>query len=113
MAGGQADFDGGIPMNAMGLLGLHLMTAGSYYEESDGGQVYKEVGDGFYKKLFTKGGYLTGFILMGDLHRAGIYTALIRKRRPLSTIDFETVKKDPSLLPFGADYRRQTLGGVV
>ena len=113
MAGGEAVFDGGIPMNSMGLLGLHLMTAGSYYEESDGGQVYMEASAGSYKKLFTKDGYLTGFILMGDLHRAGIYTALIRERRPLDTIDFETVKKDPSLLPFGADYRRQTLGGVV
>jgi hypothetical protein len=50
---------------------------------------------------------------MGDLHRAGIYTAMIRERRPLASIDFETVKKDPSLLPFGAEYRRQTLGGVV
>ena len=113
MAGGEAVFDGGIPMNSMGLLGLHLMTAGSYFEESDGGQVYMEASEGSYKKLFTKDGYLTGFILMGDLHRAGIYTALIRERRPLDTIDFETVKKDPSLLPFGADYRRQTLGGVV
>ncbi len=113
MAGGEAAFDGGIPMNSMGLLGLHLMTAGSYYEEPDGGQVYLEAAEGHYKKLFTKDGYLTGFILMGDLHRAGIYTALIRQRRPLDTIDFETVKKDPSLLPFGAEYRKQTLGGVV
>ena len=113
MAGGKAAFDGGIPMNSMGLLGLHLMTAGSYFEESDGGQVYMEASEGSYKKLFTKDGYLTGFILMGDLHRAGIYTALIRERRPLETIDFEIVKKDPSLLPFGAEYRRQKLGGVV
>ena len=31
----------------------------------------------------------------------------------MDSIDFETVKKDPSLLPFGAEYRRQKLGGVV
>ena len=113
MAGGDASYDGGIPMNSMGLLGLHLMTAGSYFEEAGGGEVYQEISEGSYKKLFTRDGFLTGFILMGDLHRAGIYTALIREKRLLSSIDFEAVKRDPSLLPFGADYRRQTLGGVV
>ena len=113
MAGGEAAFDGGIPMNSMGLFGLHLMTAGSYFEESEGGQTHFLREGGNYKKLFTKDGYLTGFILMGDLHRAGIYTALIRERRPLDTVDFETVKKDPSLIPFGKEFRRQTLGGVV
>ena len=113
MAGGSASFDGGIPMNSMGILGLHLMTAGSYYGEDQGGQVHQVPMQDGYKRLFTKDGYLTGFILMGDLHRAGIYTALIRERRPLDSIDFEAVKQDPSLLPFGKEYRRQTLGGVV
>ncbi len=113
MAGGSATYDGGIPMNSMGLFGLHLMTAGSYFEEPDGGQVYQTRNRDNYKKLFTKDGLLTGFILMGDLHRAGIYTAMIREHRPLDTLDFEAVKQDPSLLPFGKEYRRQTLGGVV
>ncbi len=113
MAGGSEVFDGGIPMNSMGILGLHFMTAGSYFEESDGGTVYLSQIDGNYKKLFTKDNHLTGFILMGDLHRAGIYTAMIRQQRPLDSIDFDAVRQDPSLLPFGATYRRQTLGGVV
>lgn len=113
MAGGEAVFEGGVPMNAMGLFGLHLMTAGTYYEPAEGGEVWQESGPDRYKKLFTKDGRLTGFILLGDLHRAGVYTALIRQRRPLDSLDFEAVKKDPSLLPFGADFRRQSLGGVV
>ena len=113
MTGGDATFNGGIPMNSMGILGLHLMTAGSYYEAEEGGQVYFEQTENAYKKLFVKDDRLTGFILMGDLHRTGIYTALIREGTPLNTIDFEAVKKDPSLLPFGENYRRQKLGGVV
>ena len=40
-------------------------------------------------ELFAKDGVLTGFILMGDVSRAGIYTSLIRERTPLETIDFE------------------------
>ena len=114
MAGGTDVFDGGIPMNSMGILGLHFMTAGSYFEESDGGRAYLSQDDnGNYKKLFTKDNHLTGFILMGDLHRTGIYTAMIREQRPLDSIDFDAVRQDPSLLPFGSTYRRQKLGGVV
>lgn len=104
MAGGQAVFDRGMRMNSIGFFGLHLMTAGSYEGEP------LRVGDRWF---FVKEDRLMGYILLGDVARAGIYTALVRDQRPLSSIDFEAVKKDPSLLPFGADYRRQTLGGVV
>ncbi|MBR2521661.1 MAG: NAD(P)/FAD-dependent oxidoreductase [Coriobacteriales bacterium] len=113
MAGGEAVYDGGIPMNSMGILGLHLMTAGSYYGEEDGGRAYLYKTEGGFKKLFTKDGFLTGFILMGDLSRTGIYTAMIRERRPLDSIDFETVFRNPSLIPFGRAFRRQNLGGEV
>lgn len=30
--------------------------------------------------LFTRDGYLTGFILIGDTERAGIYTSMIREK---------------------------------
>ncbi|MCR5845189.1 MAG: FAD-dependent oxidoreductase [bacterium] len=113
MAGGEATYDGGIPMNSMGILGLHIMTAGSYYDEESGGKTYFYETEGGYKKLFTKDGHLTGFILMGDLNRAGIYTAMIRERRPLDSLDFEAVFENPSLIPFGRAFRKQKLGGEV
>jgi len=75
--------------------------------------VYSKVTDSGCKKLFARDGVLTGFILVGDVSRAGIYTALIRSRTPLDTLDFETLKKEPSLLPFGRAYRAQKLGGAV
>ena len=112
MAGGSARYEGGFPMNSMGLFGLHLMTAGSYYGPEDGGAAYEEPGEG-HKKLFTRDGVLTGFILIGDVHRAGIYTALIRDRTKLDTLDFDAVRRDPSLLPFGRAYRAKKLGGMV
>lgn len=108
MAGGQETFTGGIPMNSMGLFGLHLMTAGSYEGES-----FEEKGPGRYKKLFVKDGHMVGFILIGDVRRAGIYTALIREKRPLSSLDFDAVKREPSLLPFGTAYRMEKLGVPV
>ena len=76
MAGGEKTYDSAIPMNAVGFFGLHVITAGSYGGEetiiSDGSQ---------YKKLIVKDGLLKGYIMVGDVCRAGIYTSLIRNQR--------------------------------
>jgi NADPH-dependent 2,4-dienoyl-CoA reductase/sulfur reductase-like enzyme len=108
MAGGDVKFDQGIKMNSIGFFGLHIMSAGTYTD-----CVLSEVTDDGCKKLFAKDGFLTGFILLGDVRKAGIYTALIRERTPLASIDFEAVKREPSLLPFGSAYRQSKLGGAV
>lgn len=113
MAGADSEFNKAVPMNSIGFFGLHAMTAGSYFTPENGGEVYEEKDERKIKRLYTKDGYLTGFIIIGDTDRTGIYTSLIRERIPLDTIDFENIKKYPSLLPFGAEYRRQKLGGVV
>ena len=39
------------------------------------------------------------------------YTALIRERTPLDSIDFDAICRSPSLFPLGKDYRAHTLGG--
>ena len=85
MAGGETVFDKAIPMNSIGFFGLHAMTAGSYYGADLGGELYEEKGNGTLKRLFTKNGFLTGFILIGRIERAGIYTSLIREQTPLHT----------------------------
>ncbi len=108
MAGGSEVFDKGIKMNSIGFFGLHIMSAGTYTEP-----VYTEITEQSCKKLFARDGVLTGFILLGDVHRAGIYTSLIREKTPLDSILFDEVKLDPSLLPFGRSYRAKKLGGAV
>ena len=113
MAGGDSVFDKGIRMNSIGFFGMHIMTAGTYFTPQQGGEVYTDMREDQCKKLFIKGGVLTGFILIDDVERAGIYTSLIRERTPLDAIDFEAVKKEPSLLPFGREYRSKKLGGTV
>ena len=108
MAGGSEKFDKGIRLNSIGFYGLHIMSAGTCTEP-----VFAEVREDSCKKLFAKDGVLTGFILIGDVSRAGIYTAMIRERTPLDSIDFAAVIREPSLLPFGVKYRAEKLGGVV
>lgn len=113
MAGGSEAFDKGIPMNSIGFFGLHAMTAGSYFSEAEGGQMYEERGTGTLKRLFTRDGVLTGSILIGCIQNAGIYTALIRERTPLCDLDRELLKKEPVLAAFSQQSRRKMLGGVV
>lgn len=108
MGGGEQSFDQAIPMNSIGFFGLHTMTAGSY-----DGEVYEEKGDGRLKRLFTRDGYLVGFVLIGDTQRAGIYTSLIRDRVPLSAVDFERLKKEATSYAFSPEKRRKQFGGVV
>ena len=113
MAGGDAVHYTAIPMNSLGLLGLHAMTAGTAFSETEGGSMVEEKSEAGWKRFFLKDGYLTGFMLLGDVDRAGIYTALIREKIPLDSIDFAVLKKSPTLAAMPKENRRKKLGGVV
>lgn len=108
MAGGEEKFDNAIPMNSIGFFGLHMMTAGCY-----DGEMTEEKTEKSTKRFFIKDNLLKGFILIGETHRAGIYTSLIREKTPLDTIDFELTKKVASNLIFSQKIRRKKFGGVV
>ena len=105
MAGGDMSFDKAIPMNAIGFLGLHIITAGSY-----NGEVYAENNRGCYKKLFYSDNKLNGYILIGEVEKAGIYTSLIRERTPLDSINFGLVCEKPGLMAFTKNDRIAKLG---
>lgn len=107
MAGGDMAFDKAIPMNAVGFFGLHIITAGNY-----SGEVYAESDNVSYKRLFYSSNRLNGYILIGNVDKAGIYTNLIRERTPLDSIDFALICKKPGLMAFGKEVRNRKLGGV-
>jgi len=109
-AAGGASFDKAIPMNAIGFLGLHVITAGNY-----DGQIYSESNNpktdqGNYKRLFFSNNKLNGYILIGNVEKAGIYTNLIREHTPLDTIDFQLVCEKPGLMAFTKETRMEKLG---
>jgi NAD(P)H-nitrite reductase large subunit len=105
MAGGENFFEKAIPMNAIGFFGLHIITAGNYE-----GDVYAENENGTYKRLFYSDNKLNGFILIGNIEKAGIYTSLVRERTPLDTLDFELICEKPGLMAFGKAEREVKLG---
>ena len=107
MAGGEKSYAKAIPMNAIGFFGLHIITAGSY-----DGEAWVKKTENSYKKLVSKDNLLKGFILIGDVARAGIYTSLIREKTPLDSVDYELLKEKPQLMAFTSEQRAVKLGGA-
>jgi len=106
--GGDFSFDKAIPMNAIGFFGLHIITAGNYT-----GDIYTSNNGGNYKRLFYSDNKLNGYILAGNVEKAGIYTSLIRERTPLNTMDFALVCEKPGLMAFTKEDRMEKLGGAA
>ena len=108
MAGGSAVFDKAIMMNSISFFGLHSMTAGTY-----AGELFEGKTDTSVKRLYTENDLLKGFILIGCSDRTGIYTSMIRNRTPLSSVDFEMMKKAATTAAFSAGAREKMFGGTV
>lgn len=107
MAGRENYYVNAIPMNAIGFFGLHIITAGSY----DGEEFIDET-ENTYKKLVFRDNTLKGYILMGDVKRAGIYTSMIKERIDLGDVDMEMLKDRPQMMMFGKERREEKLGGI-
>ncbi len=104
MAGKPTPYDSAIAMNAIGFFGLHVLSAGNYE-----GEALTTQGNGRYKKLFVKDGMLNGYILIGNVDRAGIYTALVRNRTPLAEVDFQKMQISPQMIDFSQTVRKAAL----
>ena len=104
MAGKPTPYDSAIAMNAIGFFGLHVLSAGNYE-----GEALTTQGNGRYKKLFVKDGMLNGYILIGNVDRAGIYTALVRNRTPLAEVDFQKMQISPQMIDFSQTVRKAGL----
>ena len=113
MAGADREFHNAIPMNSIGFMGLHIMTAGNYVTEKEGGTVLSRKTSDATKKFFVQDNELKGYILVGNILGGGIYTSLIREKTPLDTLDFNLLTENASLFAFSAKTRRKMLGGVV
>ena len=106
MAGGECKFEQAAPMNSIGFFNLHVVTAGSYIGEKD---VVCDDNEN-YKVLFVKDNILKGYIMIGDVSRAGIYTSLVRNKVDLSTLDYSLIRVAPQLMAFTKDKRENILG---
>ena len=112
MAGGEQSITNAIPMNSIGFFGLHCVSAGSYFAQGEG-EIAESKSCGGIKRLYIKDNKLTGYIIIGDVTGAGIYTSLVREKTDLCDVDVDKLKKDATLAMFLPEIRRKKLGGVV
>lgn len=104
MIGLPAAYPKSFAQNAIGFFGLHLVTAGCY----DGQEIAVPTESGM-KILYVRDNHLVGFIIIGDVAKSGIYTALIREQTPLDSIDFELICQKPQLMAFSRTDRAKKL----
>ncbi|MCX4265460.1 MAG: FAD-dependent oxidoreductase [Firmicutes bacterium] len=104
MAGQAEVYKNGLALNSIGFWGLHIMSAGVYQ-----GEALVESDAQHYKCLFVQDGRLNGFIRVGDVARAGIYTNLVRTRQPLDEVDWPLLQVKPQLMAFSPRERAQKL----
>ncbi len=116
MAGWNKEYTTEFPMNAAGFFNLHIVSAGAYIgKEIDASRSARPaIGDlpgqdAQYRKFWIDNDKLKGFIMIGDTKRAGIYTSLIREQTLLSSIEFDTIIKNPQLMAFPKSARKAML----
>lgn len=106
MAGEETAFTTDIPMNATVLFGVRITSAGLFVGE----KTELTLGED-YRALYTEGGFIKGFILIGDSARAGILTDFIRKKRPIDGMDPKELLAGRDLALYPAEERKAALGG--
>jgi NAD(P)H-nitrite reductase large subunit len=79
MAGSDAEYPGGTPMNALKYFGLSIIGAGMFSAPEEDGYESLVVSEGErYRKLVLRNGVVVGMTVVGDISRAGILFNLLR-----------------------------------
>ena len=109
MAGDQSPYSGGLAMNAIAFYGLPTVSVGTVNPAP--GEPGVEVVDcldeerGTYRKLVFKDDRLVGYVLLGDIDTAGLYTGFIRFKFPLDAATKENlIQGRPSILQWPEDF---------
>jgi NAD(P)H-nitrite reductase large subunit len=113
MAGGKATYEGGIPMNAVDVVGLPTISVGQTVEQA-GDEVLKrtDAKTGAYRKIVLRDGRVIGAIFIGQIERAGIFTGLIRSKLDVSAFKDLLLSDEFGLLSLPTDYRAHMVRGA-
>lgn len=107
MSGKISYFLNNIPVYSINIFGLQIIFAGTLK-----GQMLSSTDTDDYKKLFIKDDMLKGFILIGNVERAGIYTSIIKNRIPLQSLNLNLLQASPSVCAFNKIKRLEIFAGM-
>ncbi|WP_026487409.1 NAD(P)/FAD-dependent oxidoreductase [Caldanaerobius polysaccharolyticus] len=115
MAGCDMIYDGSFAMNSIGFEDVHMITAGVINPPSEDYEVLVKADEQntVYKKLVLKDNRLVGFIEIGKIDRAGIYTNLIKEKVDVSSFKDKLLKDDFGYVDLPKKYRKQKMLGMV
>jgi len=104
-------YPGGFPMNSVELCGIPVMSVGMSDPKNIDCEIFEEFkpNKSIYKKMIIRDNQLKGFILVGDIDRAGIYTGLIRNAINISSIKNKLLKNNFGLLNLPETYRKDLI----
>lgn len=116
MAGQSRTFNEGFIMNSMPLLDLPIISAG-ISEDREGYEIltqYEPEKD-IYKKFYVKDNKLSGYLLINEVDRAGIYTDMIRNQSDVSAFKKSLGAQDFGFINMPKDVRKEKMlkGGVA
>lgn len=113
MAGKVAEYEGGLPMNSLDVLGISLVSVGLANIDGPAYTIHKTFDreHGTYRRLVFEDEYLVGALLVRDIDRAGLFTGLIRDKISVTDFKRELIEGQIGLLSFPADYRAVRLSG--
>ncbi len=76
MMGTEAEFKGGVAMNAIEIAGIPLVSVGDF-EGEPGDEVFASSTETSYRKLVLRGGRLRGVLCLGDIRQAGVIASQV------------------------------------
>ena len=115
MAGGEVFYLEGIVMNSVEVGGIPAISAGLMNPpEAEGYEVKRHLDRkrNVYQKMIIKENRLVGFILVGAIDRAGIYTGLIREKIDVGPFKRRLLSPDFGYMDFPKDLRSYKLSTV-
>ena len=99
-------FEGNFAVNAVDFFDISLLTAGIINPPADGAYETRVFSEGqTYAKFVVDDERLVGYILLNRPANAGIYTAMIEQKVPLSSLSGDPLVDAPANLDFPADVR--------
>ncbi len=111
MAGARQKYAGGLPMNSIAFYGIPTISAGLTNPPNGGYEVLErlEPERNLYRKLVLKRGRLVGYVLVGEVARAGLLTGLIRDGVQVGGVKERLMSGEVGYLDLPEELRRSRL----
>lgn len=110
MAGHQIHSDWGTSMNSMHFFGKAILSAGIIDSgEGEGWQEITESAGDSYRKITTREGVIKGFVLVGEVEKAGLYLQMMRAKTRIKNLGESLLTEDFGLAHLPSKERKRIL----